>query len=344
MIRVAVARNAMATRFEIVLFGKDATCLRAIGEEALNEIERLEAQLSLYRPSSEIANINARAAREPIRVEPSLFALLQHARKLSEETEGAFDITIGPLMRAWGLMGQVGRGVGGRTLVPEPRVPTRAELAEARACVGMHLVELDSKSFTIRFARPGVMLDLGAIGKGYAIDQAAEIVREAGITRALIHGGTSTVYAIGRPWKIAISGERNADFQSAVSQVFNLHGRTAVPRSLKVGRGVPGEPPDEAIALVDLHDTALSVSAVWGKSFRVGRKIYGHIIDPHTGKPVQRALLAAVILPSATETDAFSTALLTADIRTHKRLNRLRPGMRSLVVDNNYNVSTNRIP
>src|SRR5688572_12507360 len=126
MIRVAVARNAMATRFEIVLFGEDPSALRAAADEALNEVERLEAQLSLYRLSSEIANINARAAREPVRVEPSLFHLLQHAKQLSEETEGAFDITIAPLMQAWGLMG--GKG----------KVPTRAELAEARAKVGMH--------------------------------------------------------------------------------------------------------------------------------------------------------------------------------------------------------------
>src|SRR5688572_23377790 len=131
MIRVAVARNAMATRFEIVLFGKDGNSLRAAGEEALNEIERLEAQLSLYRPSSEIANINARAAREAVRVEPSLFGLLQRSKLLSEETKGAFDVTVAPLMRVWGLMG--GKG----------KVPSRAELAEARASVGMHLVELD---------------------------------------------------------------------------------------------------------------------------------------------------------------------------------------------------------
>ena len=129
MTRVAIARNAMATRFEIVLFGKDSNALRAAGEEALNEIERLEEQLSLYRPSSEIANINARAAREAVRVEPSLFRLLQHAKQLSGETQGAFDITIAPLMRAWGLMRQVGRGV------PTARqVPSRSELAAARAC------------------------------------------------------------------------------------------------------------------------------------------------------------------------------------------------------------------
>jgi FAD:protein FMN transferase len=314
MTRVAVARNAMATRFEIVLFGKDSNALRAAGEEALNEIERLEAQLSLYRPSSEIASINLRAAREAVRVEPSLFHLLQHAKQLSEETESAFDITIAPLMRAWGLMRQIGRGVPA-----EPRVPSRSELATARACVGMDLIELDPKNFTIRFARPGVMLDLGAIGKGYAIDQAVEILRESGVTRALIHGGTSTAYAIGGPWKIAISA------QDSSSRRESAHSS------------------EETLAVVSLKNTALSVSAVWGKSFRVGKKTYGHIIDPPTGKPVQRALLAAVILPSATETDAISTALLTVGIQGHRKIANLRKGIRSLVLDPAYKISAKGI-
>lgn len=296
MTRVAVARNAMATRFEIVLFGKDATSLRAAGEEALNEIERLEAQLSLYRPSSEIANINARAAREPVRVEPSLFRLLEHAKRLSEETRGAFDITIAPLMRAWGLLG--GKG----------KVPTRTELAQARACVGMHLVELDAKNFTIRFARPGVMLDLGAIGKGHAIDQAAEILCDAGVSKALVHGGTSTAYGIGGPWKVGIESDK-----------------------------------EDPIAVVELKDTALSVSAVWGKSFRIGKKTYGHVIEPRTGRPVQRALLAAVILPSATETDALSTALLTLGKTKIDYLTELRRGMGTLVVDSQSKIASKGI-
>ncbi|HKQ40597.1 MAG TPA: FAD:protein FMN transferase [Verrucomicrobiae bacterium] len=295
MQRVAVARNAMATRFEIVLCGENATSLRAAGEEALDEIERLEAQLSIYRPSSEIANINARAAREPVRVEPALFRLLQRAKQLSEETEGAFDITIAPLMRIWGLMGtKVGLRVR----------PSGAELAEARACVGMGLVELNPKNFTIRFVRPGVMLDLGAIGKGYAIEQAAEILRETGVTRALIHGGTSTVCAIGGPWKVAIDSDK-----------------------------------EDPLTVVELTNMALSVSAVWGKSFQIGDKTYGHVLDPRTGKPVNRALLAAVILPSATETDALSTALLTVGVPGHKQIQTLRSGMRSLVLSKARKVS-----
>ena len=158
---VALARHAMATRFEILLHGHDPVALRAAGEEALDEIERLEAQLSLYRPTSEIAHLNARAANGPVRVSPDLFRLLQHAQRLYEETAGAFDITIAPLMRCWGFMGDNGR------------LPDADELAEARARTGMGLVELRSADFTVRYAHAGVMLDLGAIGKGHAIERTA---------------------------------------------------------------------------------------------------------------------------------------------------------------------------
>ncbi|HEX4645646.1 MAG TPA: FAD:protein FMN transferase, partial [Verrucomicrobiae bacterium] len=194
---IAVARNAMATRFEIALHGENPVALRAAGEEALDEIERLEAQLSLYRPTSEIARLNARATHEPVRVTPELFGLLKQARALSQETGGAFDITIAPLVRCWGFMDGAGQ-------IPHPEA-----LAEARASIGFHLVELNGKNCSVRFAREGVMLDLGAIGKGYAIERAAELLREAGVASALLNGGTSSIYALGHPteaehWKVAV--------------------------------------------------------------------------------------------------------------------------------------------
>lgn len=291
---VAVARHAMATRFEIILHGANAASLRASGEEALNEITRLDDQLSLYRPTSEIARVNARAHLEPVRVSPELFALLQHAQQLHRETNGAFDITIGPLMRCWSFMG------GGGAL-PDP-----AALAEARTKVGMDLVQL--AGFTVRFARPGVMLDLGAIGKGYAIGRAAELLREAGVTSAILHGGTSTVFAIGRPldaeaWKIALE--------------------------LPPGNSVS---PPAPLAVISLRDEALSVSAVWGKSFQSGAKTFGHVLDPRTGEPANRAVFAAVITRSATESDALSTALLTDGPEAVERIAALRPGARTLAV------------
>lgn len=286
----------MATRFEVVLHGEGAVALRAAGEEALAEIERVEAQLSVYQPTSEVARLNALAARGPVKVTPGLFRLLQHAKRLQEECGGAFDITIGPLLRCWGFVGGTGK-------LPEPEA-----LAEAREKVGMRWVELDAESYTVRFGREGVMLDLGAIGKGYAVERAAELLREAGVTSALINGGTSTIYALGQPpggtWKVAIEHPAH---QRPDGQL-------------------------KPLATVELRDEALSVSAVWGKSFEADGKTFGHVLDPRTGEPAENALLAAVVLPSATETDALSTALLIVGEKGHEQIADLRPKMRTLVM------------
>ncbi len=301
---VTLARHAMATRFELVLHGANPVALRAAGEAALDEIERLEGVLSLYRPSSEIANVNARAADEPVRVSVPVFRLIRHALDLARDTAGAFDVTIGPLMRCWGFMADAGR------------VPTANELAEARARVGWQFVELDPGDFTVRYARPGMMMDLGAIGKGYAIDVAVEVLKEAGVASALIHGGTSSIYAIGHPpdvpaWKVAVRGPDDAE-----------------------GSGQGSSPAPAAVAdlpTYSLRDTALSVSAVWGKSFQTADKRYGHVIDPRTGQPAGDAVLAAVSLPSTTETDALSTALLTLGRKGVAEIVRCRPEAKCLV-------------
>jgi thiamine biosynthesis lipoprotein len=296
---VTLALHAMATRFELVLHGANEIALRAAGEAALAEINRIENQLSLYRPGSEIAQLNARAAREAVRVSPEVFALLQHAAKLSAETGGAFDITIAPLVRCWGFMGASGK------------LPTPEEIAAARAVVGMNHVILDATERTVQFTRPGVMLDLGAIGKGYAIERGAEILREAGVQSALLHGGTSTAGAIGHPpdaehWMVALP---------------------PLPGALASGRRVTSNQP------LKLRDESVSVSAIWGRAFEVDGKTFGHVIDPRLGQPVTTAVLSAVILPSATETDALSTALLTLGLAGHEMISRLRPRLRSLVVN-----------
>lgn len=293
---VTLALDAMATRFELVLHGASESALRAAGEEALAEIARLENQLSLYRPGSEIAQLNARAAHEPVRVSPEVFALLQHATRLTAETDGAFDITIAPLVRCWGFMNASGR------------MPTVEEIAAARAVVGMENVLFDPAECTVRFAKPGVMLDLGAIGKGYAIERGTEILREAGITSALFHGGTSTASAIGHPpdaehWEVALPPRATVESTAALPTTLCL------------------------------RDESVSVSAIWGRSFETGGKLFGHVIDPRLGCPVTGAILSAIILPSATETDALSTALLTLGPNGHDKIHGLRPGMRSLIVD-----------
>ena len=331
---VTLARHAMATRFELVLHGYDAIALRAAGEEALNEIDRLENQLSLYRPGSEIAQLNARAAREAVRVTPELFALLQHAQQLHAETRGAFDITIAPLVRCWGFMGGTGK------------MPAAEQVAEARARIGMQHVQLDAPNRTVRFAREGVMFDLGAIGKGYAVSQAAEILREGGVASALIHGGTSTIYAIGHPpeaefWKIAIEKPPLAPESSAAGETERPRCADEYRLSLSKRERTGATVRSSVLAalsserwpnVVPLRDEAMSVSAVWGRFFEANGKLLGHVIDPRTGQPANRALLSVVVLPSATETDALSTALLVLGAEGHDSISRLRPGMKTMLV------------
>jgi thiamine biosynthesis lipoprotein len=288
---MTLARHAMATRFEIVLCGADEVFLRAVGEEALDEIERLEAQLSFYRDESEISGINARAAREPVPVEPRLFQLLQRAAQLSAETDGAFDVTVAPLMRCWGFV----RGTGA---MPPPEA-----IEEARQCVGMNLVQLDEENYTIRFAREGVTLDLGSIGKGYAIERAAQILRDYDVTSALIHGGASSIVAMGCPpdptsWNIAIRHPLDAE---------------------------------QRLSVVPLCDAALSVSAVHGKMFESEGRRYGHVLDPRSGYPVQSALLCAVRSTSPTDGDALSTAFLVLGEEGARRYCKQHPDVGALM-------------
>ena len=318
---VTLARNAMATRFEIVLHGSDPAALRAAGEEALDEIDRLESQLSLYRPGSEIAQLNARAAREAVRVTPETFALLEHAQRLHAESGGAFDITLAPLVRCWGFMGTAHQG----------RVPSEEELEQARAVIGMNLVQLNAHNRTVRFDREGVMLDLGAIGKGYALERAAGLLREAGVISALLHGGTSTVCAIGTPpganhWQVAIHrpNTQRGDSLSPVGNGGEGWGEEVLKNARTTGKF-------QLLATVPLKDESLSVSAVWGRSFEAGGKRFGHVLDPRTGRPVSGVVIAAIVLPSATETDALSTALLVRGRDWLEPLAAARPGMRALV-------------
>ena len=288
---ITLALQAMATRFELVLSG-NSPGLRAAGEEALAEVARIESMLSLYKPTSEAAVINGRAAAEPVRVSTEMFALLQRAISLCRETNGAFDISIAPLVRCWGFM----RGQGS--------VPTDEQITEAQASVGFEFLELNAADRTVRFLRPGMMLDFGAFGKGYAVDCAIDFLREAGVESALLHGGTSTVVGIGcaengAPWKVAVTGAP--------------HG-------------------DEVLWLVELQNNSLGVSAVWGKSFAAQGQTFGHILDARTGRPSQRAELAAVNVSSAAESDALSTALLVEGPLGLKQLGQTRPGARALVL------------
>ena len=264
---------AMGTEWQIKLYAdRSPQFLRSVAEAVVEEVESAEQMLSFYRDASDLRELNATAGLAPVPVDPRLLRLLQRAEKINAATGGAFDPTIGPLLRCWGFVG--GSGI----------MPDAAAIAEAVASVGMHHVLLDAAACTVAFDRHGVELEFGAIGKGYAIERAVELLRdEYEIESALLHGGGSTFYGLGAP-----PGE----------EAWNV----AIQR--------PNAGPGDTVCTIALRDRAVSVSAPHGKWFEQGGRRYGHVLDPRTAYPAAGSLIAVVATASATDSDALSTALL----------------------------------
>jgi thiamine biosynthesis lipoprotein len=230
----------MACRFEVVLPGEDAHLLPA-ARTALNLVDRLEARLSLFRESSELSYVNRMADQGPVRVHPALFALLRQSAELHAATEGAFDITSTPLSRCWGFLRR------------EATVPAEESITRARASVGMGLVELEAASKTVRFARPGVELNLGSIGKGYALDRMGVKLRRLAVRHALLSAGGSSILAIGADrggWPVDLSPR--------------LCGEARLARLL-------------------LRDVAMATSGAGEQFVLADGRRYGHVLDPRTG-------------------------------------------------------------
>jgi thiamine biosynthesis lipoprotein len=269
--RLHLTRRAMACEFEIILNAGEHAGASELAVEALDLVDQLEAQLTVYRDTSELVAINRRAADEPVPVESRLFKLLEMATRLYVETKGAFDITAGPLTKAWGFFSRRGAR------------PVEPEIQRALATVGSQYLRLDPSSETVQFARPGMEINLGAIGKGYALDRCSEFLDGAGLNSYLIHGGQSSVLARGSQ-----SGEGTAG-------------------NWKIGLGNPAHP-GQQLAEIELFNQALATSGSRVQSFRQDGRRYGHILDPRTGAPAEGMLTTTVIAPLAAVADALSTA------------------------------------
>jgi thiamine biosynthesis lipoprotein len=264
-----VVRPAMGTTVEIYFYAPSGERAAELSEAAFEEIERVEAALSTYRPTSEMSRINATAARWPVVTDPEVFGLIGMALDYGRRSDGAFDITVGPLVKAWGFFRADGH------------YPSRDELSEARATVGWQHVTLDDAERSIQFRTPGIELDLGGLGKGFALDRAARILRRHGVTQALLGAGQSSYLAIGAPpgaagWLITVPSPDSAA---------------------------------EALATVRLRDRSLSTSGSDQQHFELGGRRYSHIIDPRTGQPVTGITQVTVTALTATESDALATAL-----------------------------------
>jgi thiamine biosynthesis lipoprotein len=260
-------RLSMGCVYAIEAYGSDAAALPGFLDEALDEVDRIDRLMSHYKSDSALSFINREAARGPVSVEKELFEFIAEAMRYQRESGGAFDITVGPLMKAWGFF----RGEG--------RLPGAEELVAARQRVGGAHVILNARDRTIAFDRPGIELDLGGIAKGYAVDRVADLLRRRQVAAALIDAGGSTIYGLGAP-----PGSEAWDVD--VQDPFNSR-KTAITVALK--------------------DRALSVAGRSEKSFAVGGVNYSHIMDPRTGHPAQGVLSVAVIADSGTAGDALDT-------------------------------------
>lgn len=256
----------MGTVFSVVAYGTDRGSLDSAITAALAEAKRLDALLSNYRSESELSHVNRLASQGPVTVSTEFFHFLSACLTYSRASEGTFDITVGPLMRASGFFQETGR-------LPRPE-----EVRQALAKVGYQKVILDEREMTVTFTEDGVELDPGGIGKGFAVDNMAGILRRNGVHSALISAGGSTIYALGAPprqpgWKVSIKDPRK---------------------------------PSSVIETVRLVDEAISTSGATEKFFWADGKIWGHIMDPRSGLSSTDTLAVSVIAPHALDSEAWT--------------------------------------
>jgi thiamine biosynthesis lipoprotein len=285
----------MGSYFEVRL-GANTPGGADLAGRALDLIDALEDQLTVYRDTSEVSRLNAGAHLGPVAVEPGLFDLLARAVALAEETGGAYDVTAGALSQAWGF-------VRGPKRVPDPET-----LADARARTGSHHLRLDPERKTVEFDRPGVTINLGSIGKGYAIDRAVGVIRDYWWpTSAIVHGGRSSLYALGSP-----PGRFGDRWEVALRNPFA---------------------PETPLGVLRLRNRGMGTSGTAFQRFEVDGRVYGHILDPRTGAPALGPASVTVLAPSAADADALSTAFYLLGTERVAEYVRQHPEVGAVVVE-----------
>lgn len=261
------ARLLMGTLLEITVYSADAREALASLSGSFEEVSRLENLMSTFVEESEVSRLNRSGGKGPIEVSPDLVEIIGLAGELSWATGGAFDITVAPLLSLWEEAKSSGR------------LPGKEEREEARSRVGMGLLERNTQMNCVRLLKEGMEIDLGGIGKGYALDRVLAILKSHGIRRALLNFG-GNILAMGSPadapWEIGIRD----------------------PLS-----------PGKCVAALRLAGGAVSTSADYERGIEIGGTRYSHIIDPRTGEPARGLLSVTVIDSSAARADALSTAL-----------------------------------
>jgi len=263
---------AMGTEYSLYLYAHSGAHADSIAKPVFQEVDRVEGLLSNYQPGSELSRINREAFQHHVTTDPETFRFLETCLAWSERSQGAFDISVGKLMKVWKFFGASGA------------IPTPEELAAAREDVGWKKIKLDRTARTVRFLAAEIELDPGGVGKGYAVDRAVGVLRARQVGAALLSAGSSTIYALGAPpgepgWKVRVPSARKGE---------------------------------DTVSTVILQDTSLSTANLSEKNFVHEGHLYGAIMDPRTLRPVEGMLQVTVISPSATDSDVLSNALFVS--------------------------------
>jgi thiamine biosynthesis lipoprotein len=284
----------MGTLITVELWHEDALRAKALAATVLDEMHRIDRLMSTYKPESELSRVNERAAREPVKVSRELLGLVMHALSFSQLTGGAFDITYASAGKYYNYR--------------EGIRPTAAQLEKALPAIDYRHVRLHTVNSTIAFDHPGVRIDLGGIAKGYAVDRAIEILREAGVLNALVSAGGDTRVIgerWGRAWKVGIRDPRNRD-------------------------GV--------VTMIPLRDLAISTSGDYERFFEKDGVRYHHILNPSTGKSTGAVHSASIIGSNATTTDALSTSIFVMGVTKGLQLINSLPDTEAVIIDNQGNM------
>lgn len=267
--RYEASASIMGSTYTIAAFGEHRGKLASAVRAAFDEARRIDGFLSNYKQNSELSRMNLDAAGGPVIVSQEMADLLSRCLEYSRASEGAFDVTVGALMKVWRFY----RGTGA--------LPDAWQLAAARRKVGFRYIELDRRNATVRFLKNGIELDPGGIGKGYAVDRMADILGKAGVSAAFISAAGSSMYAIGAPpdepdgWPVQIRNPQN---------------------------------PTATLEDIRLRDQSFSTSGAYEKFFKADGRIYSHIMDPRTGMPARGVVSVSVLAPSTLDSEAWTKA------------------------------------
>ena len=269
-------KYVMGTVFEIAAYAESSEIASAAIDKALQEIVRMDDLMSNFKPESALSRLNRSAHFQAQKVPSDLYRVIEQAVQFSRLSGGKFDITVAPLVNLW------------KAALSGDSIPSLSQRQQAEDCVGYEKIELTPPD-QITFRSSCMQLDLGAIGKGYAVDRAGEMLRSLGIRNALINSGGSTILAMGSP-----PGQPG----------WLVHLR---------------DPSHKIDPYVMLKDQSVSTSEQTAVSL-LAPESAGHIIDPATGRPVDTQFAVSVITPFGIPSDGLSTTLLLLGPKVGKSL------------------------